>query len=199
MGALEKSEWLTHLFQEYYDILIIRGARHVAHDPILHDAVEDCVSDTFLLAWDKCSELEDCAYILGWLTKVLYNKLDNVRTSARVRIGQNALPLDGEKAKEIEDTQAFHDLENWIESENNQEVIHRLLSLLSKSETEIFEAYFLEGKHAREIQYAKGMSMEGVRAAIRRIRKKAKRAAKKLMLIIVPLLGTLFIFSQIIK
>ena len=199
MGALDKSEWLTHLFQEYYDILIIRGAKYVAHDPILYEAVEDCVSDTFLLAWDKSEELEGCAYILGWLTKVLYNKLDNVRTSARVRIGRNAYPLDAEKAKEIEDTQALDDLESWIESDNNQEVLLHLLSLLSKNEAEIFEAYFLEGKHAREIQYAKEMSIEGVRAAIRRIRKKAKTAVKKLMLIIVPFLGTFFVFSQIIK
>lgn len=199
MGALDKSEWLTHLFQEYYDILIIRGAKYVAHDPILYETVEDCVSDTFLLAWDKSEELEGCAYILGWLTKVLYNKLDNVRTSARVRIGRNAYPLDAEKAKEIEDTQALDDLESWIESDSSQEVLLHLLSLLSKNEAEIFEAYFLEGKHAREIQYAKEMSIEGVRAAIRRIRKKAKTAAKNLMLIIVPFLGTFFVFSQIIK
>lgn len=199
MGELEKSKWITHLFQEYYDILIIRGARYVAHDPILKDDVEDCVADTFLLAWDRRDELEDCEYVLGWLTRVLYNKLDNLRTSARVRTRRRALPLDAEDAKDIEDTRALNRLENWIEQECNRETINHLLSLLSKKEAEIFEAYFQEGRCAGEIRNNQGMSLEGVRAAIRRIRKKAKIVAKNLMLMIVSFGGTLFIFAQIIE
>ena len=49
-----------------------------------------------------------------------------------------------------------------------------ILKMLSLNEKEIFEDYFMCEKSAREIQQAKGGTLEGIRAAIRRIRKKAR-------------------------
>ena len=54
-------------------------------------------------------------------------------------------------------------------------------------------------KSAREIQQANGGTLEGIRAAIRRIRKKARLVSQGKIFIIVPIVGTLLMIYQIIK
>ena len=67
------------------------------------------------------------------------------------------------------------------------------------NEKEIFEDYFIREKSAKEIQHASGGTLEGIRAAIRRIRKKARMVSQGKIFIIVPIVGTLLMIYQIIK
>ena len=71
--------------------------------------------------------------------------------------------------------------------------------MLSLNEKEIFEDYFMCEKSAREIQQANGGTLEGIRAAIRRIRKKARLVEQEKNYFILCILGTLLIIRQIIK
>jgi hypothetical protein len=74
-----------------------------------------------------------------------------------------------------------------------------ILKMLSLNEKEIFEDYFMCEKSAREIQQANGGTLEGIRAAIRRIRKKARLVEQGKNYFILCILGTLLIIRQIIK
>ena len=75
---------------------------------------------------------------------------------------------------QIEDKRAQKRLEEWYEQQEQREKIEMILKMLSLNEKEIFEDYFMCEKSAREIQQANGGTLEGIRAAIRRIRKKAR-------------------------
>ena len=90
-------------------------------------------------------------------------------------------------------------LEAWYEQQEQREKIETILRMLSLNEKEIFEDYFMCEKSAREIQQANGGTLEGIRAAIRRIRKKARLVEQGKNYFILCILGTLLIIRQIIK
>ena len=83
--------------------------------------------------------------------------------------------------------------------QEQREKIEMILKMLSLNEKEIFEDYFKCEKSAREIQQANGGPLEGIRAAIRRIRKKARLEEQGKNYFILCILGTLLIIHQIIK
>ena len=100
---------------------------------------------------------------------------------------------------QIEDKRAQKRLEEWYEQQEQREKIEMILKMLSLNEKEIFEDYFMCEKSAREIQQANGGTLEGIRAAIRRIRKKARLVEQGKNYFILCILGTLLIIRQIIK
>ena len=100
---------------------------------------------------------------------------------------------------QIEDKRAQERLEAWYEQQEQREKIETILRMLSLNEKEVFEDYFIREKSAKEIQHASGGTLEGIRAAIRRIRKKARLVSQGKIFIIVPIVGTLLMIYQIIK
>ena len=92
---------------------------------------------------------------------------------------------------QIEDKRAQKRLEEWYEQQEQREKIEMILKMLPLNEKEIFEDYFMCEKSAREIQQANGGTLEGIRAAIRRIRKKARLEEQGKNYFILCILGTL--------
>lgn len=89
-------------------------------------------------------------------------------------MSRQAADIDDPAVMQIEDKRAQKRLEEWYEQQEQREKIEMILKMLSLNEKEIFEDYFMCEKSAREIQQANGGTLEGIRAAIRRIRKKAR-------------------------
>lgn len=174
MSVRERNRWINACYERYYDILIVRVRAYIGNEAVLRNEVEDYVLEAFEIAWEKYDTIKDHPSILGWLTKAAYNRVDNKRQLASVRMEKTAVRLDSDMPFEIEDTQALRRLEMWHEKEANQKKINQILEMLSSNEKEIFEDYFVRGKRAKTIQAERGMTLEGVRATIRRIRKKAR-------------------------
>ena len=107
--------------------------------------------------------------------------------------------IDDPAVMQIEDKRAQKRLEEWYEQQEQREKIEMILKMLSLNEKEIYEDYFMWEKSAREIQQANGGTLEGIRAAIRRIRKKARLEEQGKNYFILCILGTLLIIHQIIK
>lgn len=199
MSTQDRDKWIHECFTENYDILFVRAKRRTGNDPILRNEIEDCVLETFEMAWRKYDQLKYHPCILGWLTQTLYNKIDNICMRASTKTSRQAIDIDDPAVTQIEDRKAQKRLEEWYEQQEQREKIETILRMLSLNEREIFEDYFMREKSAKEIQQTNGGTIEGIRAAIRRIRKKARLAVREKLFIIFPFLGTLLIIHQIIK
>ena len=119
-------------------------------------------------------------------------------------ITESALQEDIDAGKELPehaaDAEKQSDAQKEAPSQQEQrEKIEMILKMLSLNEKEIFEDYFMCEKSAREIQQANGGTLEGIRAAIRIIRKKARLVEQGKNYFILCILGTLLIIRQIIK
>lgn len=165
----------------------------------MRNEIEDCVIEAFEMAWNKYDQLKHHPCILGWLTQTVYNKIDNLRVRASTKTSRQAVDIDDPAVMQIEDKRAQERLEAWYEQQEQREKIETILRMLSLNEKEIFEDYFIREKSAKEIQHANGGTLEGIRAAIRRIRKKARLVGQGKIFIIVPIVGTLLMIYQIIK
>ena len=174
MSIQDRNQWIHECFAENYDILVVRAKRRAGNDPILRNEIEDCVIEAFEMAWSKYGQLKHHPCILGWLTQTVYNKIDNLRMHASTKMSRQAADIDDPAVMQIEDKRAQKRLEEWYEQQEQREKIEMILKMLSLNEKEIFEDYFMCEKSAREIQQANGGTLEGIRAAIRRIRKKAR-------------------------
>ena len=200
MSIQDRNQWIHECFAENYDILVVRAKRRAGNDPILRNEIEDCVIEAFEMAWSKYGQLKHHPCILGWLTQTVYNKIDNLRMRASTKkTSRQAVDIDDPAVMQIEDKRAQERLEAWYEQQEQREKIETILRMLSLNEKEIFEDYFMCEKSAREIQQASGGTLEGIRAAIRRIRKKARLVSQGKIFIIVPIVGTLLMIYQIIK
>lgn len=176
MGAKAKNEWFNACYEKYYDPLLARARSYAGRDTLMRNELEDLVLETFEIAWNRYDELRDHPNMMGWLTVVIRNKLDNFNTRGSTRMARRTLSMDEEKTCFIEDQEATRRLEAWYEQEEHREKIDLLLDLLTMNEREIFEEYFICRKHAPDIQRKTGLPLSSIRATIRRIRKKAKNA-----------------------
>lgn len=199
MSTQDRDKWIHECFVENYDILVVRARRRAGNDPILRNEIEDCVIEAFEMAWNKYDQLKHHPCILGWLTQTVYNKIDNLRVRASTKTSRQAVDIDDPAVMQIEDKRAQERLEAWYEQQEQREKNETILRMLSLNEKEIFEDYFIREKSAKEIQHASGGTLEGIRAAIRRIRKKARLVSQGKIFIIVPIVGTLLMIYQIIK
>lgn len=199
MSIQDRDQWIHDCFAENYDILVVRAKRRAGNDPILRNEIEDCVIEAFEMAWSKYGQLKHHPCILGWLTQTVYNKIDNLRMRASTKMSRQAADIDDPAVMQIEDKRAQKRLEEWYEQQEQREKIEMILKMLSLNEKEIFEDYFMCEKSAREIQQANGGTLEGIRAAIRRIRKEARLVEQGKNYFILCILGTLLIIRQIIK
>lgn len=193
------TQWIEELFDMYYDELIIRGNSYIHNDSILKNYVEDCVLEAYELAWKKGQVLQVHPSILGWLTKTVYNKLDNVKTSASVRMARTSLDYETEQAHSISDPDAQRQLELWYTNHEHQESLNKILSTLTKSEQEIFDDYFTRQLKIKQIASRRGVSLAAIKATIRRIRKKAYRIKQNKFTLIFPFISILLVLSQIKK
>lgn len=199
MHTSDADKWVEHLHDQFYDTLVIRGNSYINNDAVLRNHIEDCVSETFELAWKKYRKLVNHPYILGWLTKTLYNKIDNLNVKVSTRNSRTHLSIDYDKGVEIIDKDAWIRVEEFFIREERQETLALIVEQLTDKETEVYEDYFVNGIRAKDIQSRRGMSLEAVRATIRRIRAKAKKISRKNIFCFVPVIGTLLFFRQIMK
>lgn len=178
MDARARIEWFNTCYEHYYDPLLARARCYAGRDVIVRNELEDIVIETYEIAWERYEELRTHPNMMGWLTKTVYNKLDNFNTRGSTRLARRSISVE-EEAFFVEDEQAARKFETWAQQEEHREIIDRILKMLTQSEREIFEDYFVRRKTATDIMRKTGTTLSSVRAAIRRIRKKAQDARGK--------------------
>lgn len=108
---------------------------------------------------------------MGWICITATNRLKSeLRKENRRR--KTVFPLTGD---ECESTAFFrNDIEEMLHKEDITQKLSVIYEMLTEHEKAVFEEYFIEGKQMQKVSEDTGFSMNSVRSAVNRIRKRAR-------------------------
>ena len=188
----EQSQRLQLLYEQYYDT-IFRYCQVIVHyQPQYNPLIEDCVQDAFIKAIEPPERFRASPNPAAWLAKAAGNKLRSnlAREERRTKI----LPFIKRELQESVDL--FHtEYDLLLDKEIIQEKLLHICDLLTEREKLVFHAVFLEGKSIKSSAASTGLSVNSVRAAVFRIR---KRALSENIFLILVFLRCYFYFSRTI-
>lgn len=188
----EQSQRLQLLYEQYYDT-IFRYCQVIVHYQSQYNPlIEDCVQDAFIKAIEHPEKFRASLNPAGWLAKAASNKLRS--NLAREDRRNKILPFIKRELQESVDL--FHtEYDLLLDKEIIQEKLLHIYELLTEREKLVFHAVFLEGKSIKSSSTSTGLSVNSVRAAVFRIR---KRALSENIFLILAFLRCYFYFSRTI-
>lgn len=176
----DRNKLLEELYSQYYNSIYQMCLLAINFNPQFYYIIDDCVQDAFvkaILHYDKFKNYENQ---VGWLVRVASN-----RAKEKVRKEQTHLRVISSRVVcEREDmTFPYKDEDQRFKTSEMRESIMNLYNTLTSLEKKVFCAYFLEEKSLSQVAKEHALSDNSVRAAIRRIRSKAKHKKKIFFLI----------------
>lgn len=174
MDGTQHGDLYDALYREHFDMLIKWCHHYVGYDPALISEAEDWVHEAFRRAIRAKRKFLDSYSQYGWLVLTCRHIIDNDLQKKAVRDKRHCLFLDDPNRVPVEDTNAR--LEKWAEREAQAVLMSRIVGMLSRGEHKVYDEYFVQGKSEQEVADAVGKPLSAVKAAIRRIRKKAQKA-----------------------
>lgn len=111
-------------------------------------AARDCTQEVFVIAWEKCSQLQSHPNIGGFLFQTAKNLAKKYKRESFLQM-MNELPADSQ-AHEIADSrfEPEHMLDRLVDEEP---YIEDVLSRLSPQKRELYRLYYTERRSMREI------------------------------------------------
>lgn len=167
----ERNELLEQLYKEHYDSVFRLCASLTRNNRSLYPLIEDCIQDAFVKAIKHYEDFKDYTNPMGWICVTATNRLKSeLRKETHRR--KTVFSLAPEKC---ESTAFSHD--DAEEILNKEEVIQQLLNIydmLTEHEKVVFNEYFINEKKMQNVADDTGLSMNSVRSAVNRIRKRAR-------------------------
>ena len=169
----EKDAYLEELHRRFYETLRFLCMRYVGYDPHYLDAVDDCVQETFLAAYQHYEELLDHPNVGGWLTRTCMYRMGTV-IRGRKRDAKRTCNLES-----VVCADARNGVQEWVEQAGAASTAKDLLSSLSPSDRDLaYERYVCENSIA-DIARKRGITESGVKVALYRVRQRARAYAQK--------------------
>lgn len=162
---MNEREWFERIYQEHADMLF-RLTRHLLGGGD-ESAVYDLLQDTFLDAWNKRSALMVHPNIGGWLALSLKNRAASAVQKQRRRGMRHAYSLDDEDARPAACAAMTPEQEILV-----KERTRAIRELLGEENAELFLAYTVEGRSARELGRQFGLSEDCIWMRISRMKRK---------------------------
>lgn len=182
MSEIERNQFISKLYEDYFDRLTLFCMRMAGYRPELFPLVEECVQDVFYTAIKKHIILVDHPDVEGWLFRNCINHMNNMLKTYYGRKKRHAYSMDIDRVTELYDpNDSFRQLE---EDEAYQEILSRICMLLRNNEKEIFNLYFLQGQNLDHISKYTGKSFSSIKSTIYRIRKRLKDSLFKDLIIL---------------
>ena len=188
----EQSRRLQLLYEQYYDTFFRYCQVIVRHWPHYNPLIEDCIQDAFIKAIEHPEKFYTSPNPAGWLAKAASNKLRS--NLAREEHRNKVLPFIKRDLQENVDL-FYTEYDLFLDKEMIREKLLHIYSLLTEREKLVFNAVFLEGKSIKSSAVSTGLSVNSVRSAVFRIR---KRALSENFLVILVFLRCYFYFSRTI-
>lgn len=173
-------ERFSSLYTEYYGTLLRFCKRQLEDLPELRMDAEDLVQETLLTAAIHFDQLQEHENIGGWLMKTCYYRIGNAKKNCFVRRKNTMVHLDAADAPEIGDMRNC--LEEWLNQCESDEILEALYHVLTDTEEDVFDDYFVENRKIREIAANRKISVSAVKNTLHRIRHKAKKILSKNMM-----------------
>ena len=161
----EKEAYIESLYLQYAGKLERASLNYVRHRGEYRDLVDDSIQKT----------LKDAPYIEAWLFKVCRYRLMTALNTYRRRQRRH-VPLEDDAAlTERELMTAIDALPDRISS---RETLERVLDTLNEREKGLVQAHFVDGVSCEELAKRQNTTIGAIRAALARLRKKARRLAE---------------------
>lgn len=168
----KRNKVLEQLYAEHYDSVFRLCASIVRNDPKRYPLIEDCVQDAFIKAINHYDEFKDYKNPIGWICVAATNLLKSeLRKEANRQ--KTVLPLSFEECENTVFSHHNH-VEDMLDREDTIQKISSIYEMLTKHEKAIFEEYFINGKQMQKVAEDTGFSLNSVRSAVNRIRKRAR-------------------------
>lgn len=170
----DKEKFTEDCYRQYDEFLRNVCRQKVNGDPLYRDVINNCLQDTFLLAYQSYDSLVDHSNIRAWLTRACLNRLLPYVELQRKRMKHEAYSLDDPQrtaGAKLFDRRASE----YPAKKEAAEWISELLAQLSEQERSIFHLYFLEELSLADIAAIRHCSVGTVKGIIHRIRKKARK------------------------
>ena len=171
----EKEAFIESLYLQYAGKLERACLNYVRHREEYRDLVDDSIQKTFLKAYEAYDELKDAPYIEAWLFKVCRYRLMTELNTYRRRQKRH-VALDGETV--VSDERLMTAIDALPEKIGNQETLDRILDTLSEREKGLVRDRFVNGASFEEMARKEKTTVGAIRAALARLRKKARRLAE---------------------
>lgn len=168
-------EIFTDIHKQYFDRLVWWCRNYVNGDPDLKDNAEDWVQEAFYRALKDPVKFIAHEKKYAWLVLTCKHIIDNDFQKRHVRRKHTQFNIDGPNALPIEDVTTK--IEVFIEAEHSTDVIKKVISMLTKSEKDIFYDVFIDNMPTKATAKKQNKSQGAVKSALRRIRAKAKKVS----------------------
>lgn len=167
----ERDNLLEQLYIQYYDAVYLRCLSLIQYNPRYYPLVEDCVQEAFLQAVVDYDDYKDYQNPIGWIVRVAQNKVKS-KFRDEIRHAKVISPLLNEQQEDM--TFSVMSLDQELSRRETIEFVVRVYSQLSDLEKKVFVAYFLNDMGQKETADETGLTENSVRAAVRRIRNRAR-------------------------
>lgn len=170
---MNPNEEISQLFELYHDVLYKQCLHMVGYNQRHIPLIDDCIQYAFLQAILKKDQFSQCKNQAGWLSvtarRHLMSEIRKNHRRSRITVPWY------EHADEDASLQLETDIERWHSRQDTSDRIEQIYEILSSTEKEVFDGYFLEDSSIDEVARKLKISRGAVRGAIDRIRTKAKR------------------------
>lgn len=173
MNNLRQEALYDALHRNHFDSLVKFCRNYVNNDPELKHYAEDWVQEAFRRALKARKVFAGDNSDYAWLVVTCKHVADNALQRKKTRTERHGAPLDGPLGESIEDVASS--LDCWAMKEHSIDQIDRIRAVLTKAELDVFEQHFSERMTTKAIATNSGKPESAVKAAIRRIREKARR------------------------
>lgn len=169
----EKDAFIEALYTRFYGTLRCLCMRYVGYDPRYLDAVEDCVQEAFLTAYQHYEELIAHPNVGGWLTRTCMFRMGTI-IRGRKRDAMRTRNLDDVTCADPRDGVA-----EWVDRAGAAVAARSLLTALSETDRALAQERYVQGRSMAEIAKARGISESGAKVALFRVRRRARSFAEK--------------------
>lgn len=183
------NDFVEQLYENYLVELQRFCALQFRHSPTYMPIVDDVVQDVFLKALKHETLLRQHPNPYGWLALTCRNAVKSiVRRDIRRReiLGK---PVAVEEYEDI--AQQQDDIVRWMDKMQHEDTIRHLRERLTPLEHQVYEAYFEQDLSASDTADRLQVTVESVRGAVQRIRRKALRheSITTLLILICSIIG----------
>lgn len=165
----ERNLFLTQLYRQYYDPLVLYCCRRLIGEPDAMGQAEQYVQEAFIRAAESYEELRSHPNIKGWLYKTVEHILYNEQAKNYRRSKMHSFSLDKENGRQV--PEAIDVIQAYVDQEDYHERMKKVYQVLNDNQLVLFEEHFQNERPLKEISKVQGLAIGTVKSRIHRLRK----------------------------
>jgi len=176
MSERERQLIVDKLFDEYHIAVKNHCLNKLDRTSPFISSVDDYVQRAFLTLYEQYDEVVNHPNLIGWLNNAAWNCF---RDDLRANHNHERIIKDKGHLIPGAVVTVKMGIEAWLDNDTLECFIKQILLMLTVLEKTVFNSYFIEDYSMAETAEKNGLSLNAVRSAIDRIRKRIRKAGKE--------------------